>query len=202
MGQRRRGEAAIGLIGLPLQVDGPALIRLLPGGGQRERRLGAARRGQGQRLAPVAGAERERLPLLPQPGGAGLRCLGLSCQALGGRPILALDRLPQQATQAEELRILPRRKRQERLRRRLVPPREALGLGGQDQDLRRVAQLVAGPARLQPRLVRRAGGERHQGARQCRLTFSALARIPPRPPRRRPAAQRGDAGQDQVQRQE
>ncbi len=122
-------------------------------------------------------------------GDGGLR---LARQPLRLRPVLARDRLAQQAAQPEEPRLRPRRQRRIGLGGAVLPPGQALGLCRQQQQLRRVAQPRARPLHLCPCGGDSAGGQRHQGAGDGLFPLGP-ARGPPAAPAAAPARRRARA---------
>ena len=202
IGQGSRGEARLGLEGalLQLRLSGRGLLLFRCGQGQGG--FGKARRPQRQRLAPVMRAHGEQRPLLPHPGSAGLGRLGLAGQALRLGPVLPLHGGAQQPAQAQEAGVLALGQGLEGSVGRLLPPAHALRLGGQQQGVRRVPQQLAGAADLHPRLVGRAGGQRHQGAGHGGIAFRAVAHGASVTDALRPGAQQRPAPQQPVQHHE
>ena len=196
IGQRGRSQRWIIPPGLPRQAERTRGFGLGLRRCNGERRLGRVRVGQREGVGPVAGPYRQPRPLPPQPSRAGLHRLGPSCQGRRLRPVFPLDRLPQQAAQAQKSGIVAVCERAKCALRLIRATGDAPRLCRQQQGRGRVAQQPPGAAGLAAGIAGLGGGQRQQ-----RAGDRDVAGAPP--PRRLSLAQRArqaDQGAEQAER--
>ena len=154
------------------------------GGGEGE----AERRGfgQGLRLLPVAGAGGQRETFVAQPGAAGVGGLGPPSQGRRLRPVLAGQGQAEQAAQPEEGGAVEGCHLAVDRAGLGVAPGQSIGFGDEQEDLRGVAERIAGLRRRRAGGLWLGGGEADQRGGDRRLALGAPA---PRPPRAQPGGQ-------------
>lgn len=131
-------------------------------------------------VGPVFCLQRKFGPLLPQPNGTGVSGFSLFRQRERFRPVAAVHGLPEKTAKPEETSLFVLGENPERFLRFIFPPREAAGLGYQQQCLWRFTKEIAGSPSLLARGPLLTGGKSDEDSGNGSLPYYLSSMTTPR----------------------